>query len=698
MRFRVLGTLEVFDGTEWRAIPAAKWRSLLAVLLAEPGWVVSMEQMAAEIWGNSPPRTVANQIYGYVSRIRRLLGDPQGRVLVTHSPGYRLALHEDDLDASLFVANTTAGMKALRDAPDQAARLLSAAMELWRGPAYADVPSISSVRTAADHLDELRLTALEARIDADLACGRHSALVAQLHVLTREHPLREGLWRLLMLALYRCGRQAEALAAYREVRALLDAELCIEPCIELRDLHVAILRGELAPVEEWGDGEKTVEHEPVIIPRQLPAAPGPFVGRCGELLALARVSEESERDQTIAIAAIDGAAGIGKTCLAVTFGHRIADRFPDGQLYANLRGSDAGGVPVDPSNAVRTFLDALNVAPQRIPDDLEAQAALLRSSLAGKRTLMLLDNVRDADQVRPLLPGTAGSLVIITSRLKLTGLHAMEGVSTLTLDLLSVSETKELFVSRLGPDRADREPDAADEMIACCGSLPLALVNTAARAAARPRLSLAALVAEMRGSSSLDAFGPGDPGMGISGVFSGSFNGVSVAAVRLFRLLGLHPGPDISLTAAASLDGRSSRRVAALLAELARSHLIEESQPYRYGLHNLMWRFASEQVDIVEGRQQRDAATHRLLDCYLHAANAASQLINPDREPVILAVASPGTVVDVFADKGQALAWFTSEQRVLRELVHYTENTGRNTDTSLLTGMCGDLTGALARV
>jgi DNA-binding SARP family transcriptional activator len=447
MRFRVLGTLEAFDGTDWRTIPAAKRRALLAVLLADPGSVVSLEQAIAEVWGESPPRTAANQVYGYVGRLRRLLGDDEGVLLVTHSPGYRLAVAEDDVDAGRFAALASAGQQASRSGrPEEAARLLTEALGMWRGPAFADVTSVSAVRTAAEHLDELRLGAMEARIEADLACGRSGTLVAELQALTRDHPMREGLWRLRMLALYRCGRQADALAAYRSVRELLDEELCIEPCAELQELHGAILRGTLGPPERNiagvadADAADPTEAKRSIVPRQLPVAAWRFVGRCDELRWLERRAEESARGRAV-ISAICGAAGIGKTCLAVTFGHRIADRYPDGQLYVDLRGSDPGGVPVDPSAAARAFLEALHVAPQRIPDDVQSQSALLRSTLAGKRILMLLDNARDAGQIRPLLPGAADCLVVITSRRILTALHATEGVNTLTLDVLPPPET-----------------------------------------------------------------------------------------------------------------------------------------------------------------------------------------------------------------------------------------------------------------
>lgn len=236
MRFRILGTLEAFDGVCWHAVPAAKWRSVLAALLVEPGCVVSLEQVAAQVWGSSPPRTVANQVYGYVSRLRRLVGDPGGQILVTHSPGYRLAVGEADVDATVFTAQATAGMKALRAGqPDHAARLLGAALALWRGPAFADIPSTLAIQAAAEHLGELRMAAVEARVEADLACGRHAALAAELQALTHEHPLREGLWRLRMLALYRSGRQAEALAAYQSVREHLDAELGVAPSSPLRE-------------------------------------------------------------------------------------------------------------------------------------------------------------------------------------------------------------------------------------------------------------------------------------------------------------------------------------------------------------------------------------------------------------------------------------------------------------------------------
>jgi hypothetical protein len=474
------------------------------------------------------------------------------------------------------------------------------------------------------------------------------------------------------------------LAAYRSLRELLARELSIEPCAELQDLHTAILRGELEP----GTLPTRPEHATAGVPRQLPAAPRPFLGRCAELLALTRLVDESRRGRSPAIAVIDGLAGIGKTSLAITFAHRVADHYPDGQLYVNLRGSHPGGVPLDPSTAVCDFLRALDVSPQRVPDCIEAQGALLRSILADRRVLMLLDNAHDADQVRPMLPGTAECLVLVTSRQKLIALHARQGACTLTLDLLPPSETKDLFVSRLGGDRADRDPDSADKIIGQCGSLPLALVNTAARAAARPRLPLAAIAAEIEAASSLDAFGTGDPGTDIGRAFSWSFSGLSTAAARLFRLLGLHPAPDISLAAAASLVGGTVGCVASQLSELARSHLITETAPHRYGLHSLMRLYAKEQVILTEDLAQRDAATGRLLDHYLHTAYAASRLVEPDREAFALPQPLPGAVVGAFSDGRQAGAWIALERSVMHELVRFAERAGMRTHAALLSQMC----------
>jgi hypothetical protein len=356
-----------------------------------------------------------------------------------------------------------------------------------------------------------------------------------------------------------------------------------------------------------------------------------FAGRTAELARLTALLDE-DAGGTVVITAIDGTAGIGKTTLAVHWAHRIADRFPDGQLYANLRGFDASGPAMTPAEAIRGFLDAFAVPPERIPVDLPAQSGLYRSLLAGRRVLVLLDNARDADQVRPLLPGTPGCVAVVTSRHRLSSLVTADGAHPLPLDLLSTGEARELLVSRIGRDRAGAEPETIDELIELCAHLPLALTLVAARAASHPTFPLAALAGELRDTHGrLDAIGEGDVTSGVRAVISWSYERLDAEAARLFRLLGMHPGPDIAVPAAASLAGVPVGRARAALAELARAHLAEEYAPGRYTCHDLLRLYARELADTVDSASDRHDAVHRLLDHYVHAAHTATELLQASR-------------------------------------------------------------------
>jgi tetratricopeptide (TPR) repeat protein len=405
--------------------------------------------------------------------------------------------------------------------------------------------------------------------------------------------------------------------------------------------------------------------EPTV-PRQLPAAVPHFVGRSAELAQLTRFADGADEERTVVISAVGGTAGVGKTALAVHWAHQVADRFPDGQLYVNLRGFDPGGRVVDPADAVRRFLEALDVPPQRIPVDLDARSALYRSLLVGRRMLVMLDNARDVAQVRPLLPGAAGCLVLVTSRGDLAGLVAVEEAHPLGLDLLSDGEARELLERRVGADRLAADPDAVASIITACARLPLALAIVAARAASHPGFPLAALAAQLRDTyDRLDAFAADDPASDVRAVFSWSYDGLSPQAAGLFRLLGLHPGPEISAAAAASLFGAPRARVGPLLAELARAHLILEHAPRRYSFHDLLRAYAMEQVDIWDTVADRRAATGRMLDHYLHTAYSAALLLHPTRDPVSVVPADPAVTPEVLHAQEQAVAWFAAERSVL---------------------------------
>ncbi len=401
--------------------------------------------------------------------------------------------------------------------------------------------------------------------------------------------------------------------------------------------------------------------------RQLPAATPHFVGRSAELATLTGLIDAQAGDQVV-VATIAGMAGVGKTALALQWAHQVADRFPDGQLHVNLRGLDpaAAGGQVDPAAALCDFLAALGVAAPQIPPALDARAALYRSVLAGRKVLIVLDNARDSAQVRPLLPGTPGCLVLVTSRKQLSGLVA-EGARPLTLDVLTMQEAREFLARRLGQSRLAAEPEAVTELITRCARLPLALAIATARAAAHPAFPLAALAAGLRGADPdvLDALAGADPGTDVRAVFSWSYRALGPGAARLFRLLGLHPGPDTGAAAAASIAGLSPSRTRPLLTELAEVSLVGERLPGRYALHDLLRAYAADQARGADRQPQRRAAMHRVLDHYLYSADAAAGQIDPSRDQITLPRLSARVTPEYPADRKEALGWFAAEHPVL---------------------------------
>lgn len=399
------------------------------------------------------------------------------------------------------------------------------------------------------------------------------------------------------------------------------------------------------------------------VPRQLPSTIPHFAGRSGELRRLtALLDAVTGESGAVIISAIGGTAGIGKTALALRWAHQAADQFPDGQLYVDLRGFDPSGTPMDPAEAVRGFLDAFEISPQKIPAAPAAQSALYRSLLAGRRVLVILDNARDARQVRPLLPGSPGCLALITSRDELADLVAHEGAPPLALDLLDPAEAVELLARRIGHDRVQAEMDAAAELAERCARLPLALAIVAARAAMNPGFPLDAIAAELRNAPDrLETLTTGDPDTSVRAAFSWSYQALQPPAARMLRLLGLHPGPDIYLPVAASLAAVPSAQARTLLAELTRAHLLSEYTPRRYWFHDLLRTYAAEQAAIKDTTRDRHAATHRALDYYLHSAFAAERRINPGRDPIVPGTAEPGALVEQFTTEEQAWQWFTSE-------------------------------------
>jgi tetratricopeptide (TPR) repeat protein len=417
------------------------------------------------------------------------------------------------------------------------------------------------------------------------------------------------------------------------------------------------------------------------VPQQLPAAVAHFAGRAGELATLTGLLRgRVDAGGTVVISAVSGTAGVGKTALAVYWAHQVADRFPDGQLYVNLRGFDPSGSVMAPAEGVRRFLDALQVPPQRIPVDLDAQAALYRSQLAGKRILVVLDNARDTKQIRPLLPGAPTCLVLVTSRHQLTGLIAADGAHPIMLDLLTDEEARQLLARRLGADRVAAEPAAVGEIITRCAHLPLALALVAARVAVRPHGGLHLLAEELRDTQHRwQTLTGDDPTTDVQAVFSWSYQTLTPAAARLFRLLGLHPGPDLAAPAAASLVGLPAEVARPVLAELTQASLLVEHVPGRYTFHDLLRTYASDLAHRIDTDQQRHSAAHRILDHYLHTAYTAAHLLYPAADPIILTAPQPGVTPEHPADHQQALDWFTTEHPVLLAAVDQAAATGFDT-------------------
>ncbi|MFI7130566.1 AfsR/SARP family transcriptional regulator [Nonomuraea sp. NPDC050153] len=659
MRFAVLGPVRLWRGDVELNSGPPQQRALLALLLAFAGRPVSLDEVVDVLWGQDPPSSSVNVVHRYVGNLRRLLepGLPpraEGDWLLRSAGGYRLKADAGTLDLLRF---RLLAERARSAAPEEAVKLYADALAEWQGEAAAGIPAELRSRPVFAALEQERITIALAAADLALEHGGMVGLLPALRAAATRHPLDERLQARLVLGLAATGRQAEALDTWQAVRDELAEELGIEPGPELRAAQQHVLADQQHVPNEAD--VPTTEGVAVVRPAQLPADLAVFAGRRADLArALALLDGDALR--TVVISAIGGMAGVGKTTLAVHWAHRVAHRFPDGQLYVNLRGFDRLGSAMNPAEALRSFLEALGVPPHRIPVAMDAQVGLYRSLLARRRVLILLDNARDADQVRPLLPGSPGSLVLITSRDRLPGLVATEGALPMTLDLFPVEDARESLARRLGEERVEREPQAVDEIVDRCGGLPLALSVVAARAAANPAFPLSAIAAELRETpGTLDAFADGDPAVDVRAVFSWSYRSLGAGAARLFRLLALHPGPDVSAGAAAALAGEPVRRP---LNELTRASLLTEHAPGRYVAHDLLRAYATELV--AESDDDRDAAVRRLLDHYTQQAHGAARKFAPFW--VRPELSGP---VPEFDDDRQALAWFTAEHPVLMSVV-----------------------------
>jgi len=688
VRFRILGPLEVWTGQAWDGIGAPKWRALLAALLLNQGQAVSTDRLIAELWGDEPPDRAANLISVYVFRLRRVLGDPDGRVLTTRAPGYQLLLDPGDLDAGRFEQLAGQGRRALAAGDFQrAASVLAEALELWRGRALADVPSSALVTAEAARLEESRLTAVELRIEADVGCGLHAQLVPELRRLLSDQPLREGLWSLLIRALDGAGRHAEALATYGQARQVIADELGVDPGAELQRLYHEMLTADRIP--ERGRAGAPAGRSPGSSASPSPGAPGPeavprrargaarrvpaqlpsdvpdFTGRDAPLNRLrGLVCEARSKDNpAVTIAVVVGAPGLGKSALAVHAAHSLRQNFPDGQLYASLLGGSEH--PVPPDEALARFLRDLGVDGARVPVEAEERAAMYRTRLAERRMLIVLDDARDAAQIRPLLPGTGSCAVIVTSRHRL---YDLVGSQFVDLDVLDDREAAELFTRIIGAERADAEPDAVRDVLGVCAGLPLAIRIAGARLTARRSWSVRTLADRLADQRRrMDELAAGD--LAVRAAFQVSFDALhrpanrdGIDPARVFRLLGVWLGPSIGLQAAAALIGEPGEFVADALEVLVDVNLLESPAPDRYRLHDLLRVYAAERAEADEPTQAIEEAVRRLLGWYLRSADAAASVVSPHSNRVPLEPAEPGYEPLRFDAAERALDWCDEER------------------------------------
>lgn len=675
MEFCLLGPLIVRRGGVAVAVPPGRQRAALAVLLLNAGRVVRLDKLAETLWGSGPPPSAPVAVQNYVMRLRKTLGDAGRDRIITQSPGYLIRVNAGELDVSSFDGLLSAARAEARDGSwYQAASLAREALRLWRGEPLADVDCEVLAAREVPRLAELRLQALETRIDADLHVGRHAEVIAELRQLTGEHPLREQLHGLLMLALYRDGRQAESLTAYADARRVLVEEIGAEPGTRLRQLHHQMLTADPALEVLELQRPATVVH---AVPQQLPAAVGHFTGRASELAALTALLDQAgqRRPGTVVISAIGGTAGVGKTALAVHWAHQVADRFPDGQLYVNLRGYDPGQ-PMTAADALAGFLRALGVRGHDMPLEVDERSARYRSLLASRRMLVVADNAGSVQQVRPLLPGTPGCVVVVTSRDSLAGLVARDGARRLDLDLLPSEDAVGLLRALIG-ERVDAEPAAAAALAGYCSRLPLALRIAAEYAVTRSAVSLADLAGDLASQQRrLDLLEVGgDPGTAVRAVFSWSYRRLDAGAARAFRLLGLHPGPGLDRYAVAALTGTTVEAAGQVLSQLARAHLIQPAGIGLHGLHDLLRAYARE-LAVQENEEERQAALTRLFDHYLQTAAIAMDTQFPAERHHRPSLARPDRLTAPVTGRPAARDWLDAQRANLVAIVAFTAEHG----------------------
>jgi len=645
VQVRVFGGVDVVIDGRIVDLGHPRQRCVFAALVVQANQPVSADLLVDQTWDETPPRG-RDTLYSYLSRIRAALAPAPGLGIVHDAQGYRLTVDETAVDLHRFRMLVTQARASTDDMIPLA--LLNQALALSEGEPFAGLtsPWLADLRDAVAmerHAAELD------RTDLALRYGQHTNLVADLSIRVAEHPLDERLAGQYLLALCHTGRQADAITHYQRMRATLTEQLGCRPAPALQAIYQQILAGE--------QSNRPTPARPAPAPRQLPPAPAWFTGREPEIAGLMPAGET-----TVVISAIAGTGGIGKTWLALHWAYQHIDQFADGQLFVDLRGFTPGGEPVTPADAVRGFLGGLGVPPDRIPVDLDAQTALYQSIVAGKHMLIVLDNAADTAQVTPLLPDTDTCTVLITSRRQLSDLSARH----IRLDVLAELEARELLAARLGVARVAAEAEAVESLLACCGGFPLALGIVVGRALMHPNLPLSVLAAELSDEAdALAALATDEAAASLPAVLSWSTRALTANQGRVFALLGIAPGPDISLAAACSLTALPLAEIRTVLRQLADASLIQQHMPGRYRMHDLIRRYASETAHRDLTEDVREEALRRVVDCYTHTAYAAEIVLNPHPLTVRLDPPAAGVHIQSLSDVPSALAWFDTEHSVL---------------------------------
>ncbi|MFC6019834.1 BTAD domain-containing putative transcriptional regulator [Plantactinospora solaniradicis] len=681
MEFRLLGPVEIRSASgDVIRLGRRRERLALAVLLLEPQRVVSAERLIALVWGDASPTSARTTLQSMMSRVRSALrsavsDDPDEPVrLLARGGGYLLAAPPESVDLHRFVG-LVHGARAIRE-PTLRSAQLAEALNLWRGPALADAADAAVRDRLCGSLEEARLAAISDRIDADFDAGRHADLVPELSRLTCEHPLRERLHSQLVTALHRCDRHADALEAYRRAHRLLVTELGVEPGPQLRAAQASVIAH--SPNTDAESEQPNPPPTAPVVPAQLPPGPAGFVGRDGYIQQLDTVLAGEASATRIYV--ITGAAGVGKTTLAVRWARRAAARFPDGVLFVDMHGFHTGP-QTTPAEALPLLLGALGVAADRVPVRIEAQTALYRSMLARRRVLVLLDNVADAHQVRPLVPGDPGCLVLVTSRDRLSGLVARDGAHRLTLDVLPPGDAVDVLAHVVGADRVGADPHAAAELAELCGRLPLALRIAGARLVDRPNLELRRQVEELATRGRMTHLRiDGDENATVCGAFDLSYQALASPVRRLFRFVSLVPAPTgLSFAAAAALAGLSAADVEPLADVLARLHLVTVAADNRLAAHDLLLEYAAALTATYERAADRDTAIDRLLAFYVHTADRAGAVLSGSPWPQLPRDPLPAGVTPIeIADEDQARQWLVAEWANLVAAVDYAATSGRD--------------------